>query len=167
MVSAVASRAGLLKLAATYPGTSAGTRAAILAAWATGRFADPRKEALRLAKVERTYHPDRLKYPMKRVSRKGEGRFERITWDEAIAIIARRFQAIADSADGQPSAPAFAGSSTGQWLLDHAWQYGFILTPAETDAGKAQNRRTEFHIAELDGKRYLGRDPQGGGKLFQ
>ena len=50
--------------------------------------------------LERTYHPDRLKYPMKRVGRKGEGRFERITWDEAIAIIARRFQAIADSADG-------------------------------------------------------------------
>jgi xylulokinase len=32
--------------------------AAILAATAAGRFADPRKEALRLAKVERTYRPD-------------------------------------------------------------------------------------------------------------
>jgi OOP family OmpA-OmpF porin len=36
-----------------------------------------------------------------------------------------------------------------------------------TEQGKAQNRRTEFHMAELDGKRYLGRDPKGGGKVFK
>src|SRR6059058_6256107 len=35
--------------------------------------------------VERTYHRDRLAYPMRRVGRKGEGRFERISWDEAVA----------------------------------------------------------------------------------
>jgi anaerobic selenocysteine-containing dehydrogenase len=34
------------------------------------------------------YSQDRLKYPMKRVGEKGEGRFERITWDEAIGIVA-------------------------------------------------------------------------------
>jgi anaerobic dimethyl sulfoxide reductase subunit A len=37
---------------------------------------------------DRLYHPDRLKYPMKRVGKRGEGRFERITWDEALNIIA-------------------------------------------------------------------------------
>jgi OOP family OmpA-OmpF porin len=36
-----------------------------------------------------------------------------------------------------------------------------------TAEGKAQNRRTEFHIAGLDGKRYLARDPKGGGKVFK
>ena len=35
----------------------------------------------------RIYNPDRLKYPMKRVGKRGEGKFERITWDEAIAIV--------------------------------------------------------------------------------
>jgi len=34
------------------------------------------------------YHPDRLKYPMKRVGKRGEGKFEQITWEEAIETIA-------------------------------------------------------------------------------
>ncbi len=42
------------------------------------------------------YHPDRLKYPMKRVGKRGEGKFERISWDEAIDIIARRTREIGD-----------------------------------------------------------------------
>ncbi len=45
--------------------------------------------------VERTYHPDRLLYPMKRVGRKGEGKFKRIGWDEALATVASRLQEIA------------------------------------------------------------------------
>ncbi len=36
---------------------------------------------------ELMYHPDRLTYPMKRVGERGEGRFERITWDEAYDIV--------------------------------------------------------------------------------
>ena len=45
--------------------------------------------------AERTYAPDRLKYPLKRTGRKGEGRFERITWDQALDEIAARLKAIA------------------------------------------------------------------------
>ena len=40
------------------------------------------------------YHPDRLKYPMKRVGKRGEGRFERITWEEATTLIAQNMQRI-------------------------------------------------------------------------
>ncbi len=50
--------------------------------------------------LERTYHADRLKYPMKRVGPKGKGQFERIAWDEAIATVAARFRQIASSRDG-------------------------------------------------------------------
>ena len=45
--------------------------------------------------AERTYHSDRLLYPMRRVGKKGEGKFERISWDQAIDEIAIRLGSIA------------------------------------------------------------------------
>jgi anaerobic selenocysteine-containing dehydrogenase len=50
--------------------------------------------------LERVYNPDRLLYPMRRVGAKGEGRFERITWDEALDTVAGRFRQVAESEDG-------------------------------------------------------------------
>src|ERR1700712_2274078 len=41
---------------------------------------------------ERTYHPERVLHPLRRVGAKGEGRFERVSWDEALAEIAARLQ---------------------------------------------------------------------------
>ena len=43
---------------------------------------------------ERIYHPDRVLHPMRRVGAKGEGRFERISWDEALAQIGVRWRQI-------------------------------------------------------------------------
>ena len=50
--------------------------------------------------LERTYHPDRLLFPQIRVGEKGEGRFRRATWDEALGLIARRLQVVIDSPHG-------------------------------------------------------------------
>src|SRR4051812_13312304 len=45
--------------------------------------------------AERTNHPERLLTPLKRVGRKGEGRFEQVSWDEALDAIAARLKPIA------------------------------------------------------------------------
>ncbi|MBA2681710.1 MAG: molybdopterin oxidoreductase family protein [Ktedonobacteraceae bacterium] len=42
--------------------------------------------------LERVYHPERLLYPLRRVGEKGSGQFARISWDEALAEIAERWQ---------------------------------------------------------------------------
>jgi anaerobic selenocysteine-containing dehydrogenase len=47
-----------------------------------------------LAFKQLVYHPDRLKYPMKRAGKRGEGKWERITWDEALDTIASRLQQV-------------------------------------------------------------------------
>ena len=46
--------------------------------------------------TERTYHPDRVLHPMKRVGPKGSGQFQQVSWDAALSDIATRLKAIAD-----------------------------------------------------------------------
>jgi anaerobic selenocysteine-containing dehydrogenase len=42
--------------------------------------------------LERVYHPDRLLYPQRRIGKKGEGRFARTSWNEALDEIAARLK---------------------------------------------------------------------------
>ena len=43
-----------------------------------------------IASLQLAYHPDRLTYPVRRVGPKGNGRWERISWDDALNSIAER-----------------------------------------------------------------------------
>ncbi|MBI2953923.1 MAG: molybdopterin-dependent oxidoreductase [Chloroflexi bacterium] len=47
-----------------------------------------------LAQAQRVHHPGRLLYPMRRVGARGEGRFERISWDEALDTVAEEMRRI-------------------------------------------------------------------------
>jgi len=47
-----------------------------------------------LASKQLQNHPDRLKYPMMRVGERGEGKWRRISWEEAFNIIVQRFKEI-------------------------------------------------------------------------
>src|SRR6266850_1478018 len=61
--------------------------------------------------LERVYNPDRLLYPMRRIGAKGEGRFERITWDEALDTIARNLKSIAAEFGSESILPySYAGT---------------------------------------------------------
>jgi anaerobic selenocysteine-containing dehydrogenase len=46
--------------------------------------------------LEREYSPERLLYPQRRIGSKGEGRFGRISWDEALSEIAGRLKQVSD-----------------------------------------------------------------------
>jgi anaerobic selenocysteine-containing dehydrogenase len=46
-----------------------------------------------LASTQLVYHPDRLTYPLKRKGPRGSGKWERISWDEALETIANRILA--------------------------------------------------------------------------
>ncbi len=60
--------------------------------------------------LERTYHPDRVLTPLKRVGPKGAGQFERIGWDAALGQIAQRLAVIA-AQDPQRIVPySYAGT---------------------------------------------------------
>jgi len=54
---------------------------------------------------ERQEQADRLMHPMRRVGGKGQGKFERVTWDTALDEIADRLQSILDSHGGQSVLP--------------------------------------------------------------
>jgi len=74
------------------------------------------------AKVRRTpehlYGPDRLLYPARRIGPKGEGRFERISWDEALDLAAARLGEARERFGGESILPFCYGGSNGLLTQD-------------------------------------------------
>ncbi len=86
-----------------------------------GSHANPYTAGYICAKVRRfpeaVYGPDRVLHPLRRVGAKGEGRFERISWDQALAEIAERMAAVRSASGGEAILPLCYGGSNG--LLTH------------------------------------------------
>ena len=61
----------------------------------------------------RLYSPLRIPFPMRRVGKKGEGKFSRITWDEALDEIAARFKKIVKTYGAEAILPCSYGGSLG------------------------------------------------------
>ena len=71
------------------------------------------------AAIQVTYHPDRITQPLKRVGERGDGRYEAISWDDALAELVAQLDALA--AAGNQLALAFvtrAGHSHRRALVD-------------------------------------------------
>src|ERR1700676_1338692 len=63
--------------------------------------------------LEREYSPDRLLYPQRRIGAKGDPRFERITWDEALDEIASRLESISRQFGPEAILPYSYGGTMG------------------------------------------------------
>jgi anaerobic dimethyl sulfoxide reductase subunit A len=70
-----------------------------------------------VGQIERIYHPDRLKYPMRRSGPRGSGRFERISWDEALDTVARELIRVRKQ---YGNAAIFDGSRSGNTSALHS-----------------------------------------------
>ncbi len=68
--------------------------------------------------AERIHHPDRLLYPHKRVGPKGSGQFERISWDEAMETVARKFLEAERDFGAQSVWPYFYAGTMGYVMRD-------------------------------------------------
>ncbi|MBW1919322.1 MAG: molybdopterin-dependent oxidoreductase [Deltaproteobacteria bacterium] len=82
-----------------------------------------------LAITQLAYHPDRILHPMKKV----DGRWVRITWDEALDTIATKFQAIIEE-----YGPEYivVGQGTGRDYESHLYRFANLLgTPNVLTAG--------------------------------
>ncbi|UCG83691.1 MAG: molybdopterin-dependent oxidoreductase [Dehalococcoidia bacterium] len=78
-------------------GINAHVRDGVLVKVSPADFPDPRFRHVcsrALCSPQLVYHPDRLKHPLKRVGERGEGKWQRITWDEALDTIASRLTEI-------------------------------------------------------------------------
>jgi len=70
---------------------------------------DRRICAMGLSRLEQQYHAERLRFPLKRAGARGEGRWQRISWEEAFDFLAQRLGAIATKF-GPRSLAFFSGS---------------------------------------------------------
>lgn len=97
------------------------------------------------------YHKDRILYPMRRIGERGEGKFERISWDEALTVIADKMKETKEKY-GAKQTMLYVGHP--KWfrpyLADFARRYGTPNVGSESS--------TCAYALMLAGKSCFGRD---------
>ncbi len=87
----------------------------------------------------RVYGDDRLHFPAVRLGAKGEGRFKRVSWNDALDHIAERLTAIRAESGGEAILPLCYGGSNGYLTQDNADAHA--LPPARRRAPGAHRVR--------------------------
>jgi anaerobic selenocysteine-containing dehydrogenase len=63
--------------------------------------------------LERVYHPDRLLTPLRRTGRKGDGKFEPVSWESALADVATRWKQIIEKSGAEAILPYSSAGNQG------------------------------------------------------
>lgn len=109
--------------------------------------------------VEQMYHPDRLLHPLRRVGTRGSGKWERITWDQALDEIAGRLNELR-RAYGPESLAIITG--TGRHHLPQFWRFGNVLgTPNATSSGALICLGPRKNAGDLTAGHFAGVDYYG------
>lgn len=86
-----------------------------------------------LASAQLAYHPDRLRFPLKRTGNKGEGKWQRISWDEALDTMVTKYKEI--MAEYGPESIVI-GQGTGRDYESFLYRFANLLgTPNVLTAG--------------------------------
>lgn len=94
------------------------------------------------------YDPDRILYPLKRTGKRGEGKWKRISWDEAIGEVAGKLKAVVDS--GHPN------ETMCHWGRDRSGgAYGRFMATLGTNTGIN-------HTSTCESSKKIGMEPTWG-----
>jgi len=131
----------------------------------TDTIADPQLRACVRGRsyLRRQYHPDRLKVPLRRAGPRGEGKFEQISWDEALNTVAGEMQRIKETYGnsalfvpyGTGGYSQLTGSQTARRLLNlfggclgiynsYSWAATNIATPTVYGTLKTGSQRQDW-----------------------
>jgi len=75
-----------------------------------------------LSILQLLYHPDRVLYPLKRAGERGEGKWQRISWDEALNTVATKFREIIEKYGPESITWSWGDSAYhNTWVSKQAW----------------------------------------------
>jgi len=111
-----------------------------------------------LSALQILYHPDRIQYPLRRSGERGEGKWERVSWDEALDYIAGRLKDIAAKHGSRSAAWVIGGPGNGtvkfgaytrfagcfQGTRVSSWGYGDAAEPCGVKPTYGANRLPPF-----------------------
>jgi anaerobic dimethyl sulfoxide reductase subunit A len=127
--------------------------------------ADPQLRACTRGRayLRRQYHPDRLRTPLRRVGRRGEGRFERVSWDSALDLMAFEIERVRERHGSQALFVPYGtgsynqtnGSQTARRLLNlyggclgiwnsYSWAAINVATPTVYGTLQTGNQRQDW-----------------------
>lgn len=109
--------------------------------------------------MERLYSPLRIQFPQRRVGAKGEGRFERISWEEALGEIAQRFEAAAAEFGAESILPySYAGNMGKLAMASMDRRFFNYLGASQLDRTICATAASEGYLYTMGAK--LGVDPE-------
>jgi len=111
-----------------------------------------------LATLQLLYHPDRLQHPLRRTGNRGEGKWERLSWDEALDYVAEQLKGVATKYGSRSVAWVLGGPGSGtvkfgaytrfagcfQGTRVSTWGYGDAADPCGTMSTFRAHRLDNF-----------------------